>query len=186
MKYKKRSKIRKPIKLLLVFLAVLSLGCLFSLLEITGVTDFYKREKPVQETVTQPVNTINYDPPTKPEQSSGNDQKDKIVSQDSVQQPKQEEVEIVIVDASQYENEIEVRAFASNILENGTCIFSFSLAGQATITKETAAYADASTTPCITLTVPRADFAMPGDWQLTVSFSSANYKGNASQKVVIK
>jgi len=184
MKYKKSTNngSKKAIIVLLSFITFALLSLI--ILELSGVINLRKDSSPSDDSI-KPVNTINYDPPTEEEKTSGDKQKQEIIEKE---EPKTDlnSANLIIVDASQYDDEIEVRAFASNVLENGTCTYSFSLAGQTTVTKETAAYADASTTPCITLTLPRADFAVSGDWQLTVTFSSTNYKGNASQKVVIE
>lgn len=187
MKYKKSTHNGSK-KVIIVLISIIAFALIsLMILEISGVINLRKDSSSSEDSV-KPVNTINYDPPTEEEKTAGDKQKQEIIQKENEEEPKTtlKSANVIIVDASQYSDEIEVRAFASNVLENGTCNYSFSLAGQTTITKETTAYADASTTPCITLTVPRAVFAVSGEWQLTVAFSSANYKGSATQKVVIK
>ncbi len=186
MQYKKphSKNTKKTIIFLLLSLLVIGVGLL--VLEKTGVINLYSRDQSSTSDSPKPTNTVNYDPPTEQEQSAGDEQKAKIVEEESsASTNKPETAEVVIVDASQYEDEIEVRAFVANVLEIGTCTYIFKN-GASTITKSQSAYPDASTTPCTTLVVPRAEFANPGSWNLTVTFESTTVKGSKTQEVVIE
>src|SRR5687767_866100 len=91
-----------------LLLGVLVLGGIILALELTNVTDFYKRKTANQDAW---VDGINYGPPTEEEQQSGDDKKEEIVDQEENQPEPTQDANIVIVDASQYDSEIEVRAF---------------------------------------------------------------------------
>lgn len=185
MQYKKQ--IPKNTKRL-VYYALVVIAVLLStvlLLEKTGVTNFFKAKKPVTASNDQTTDSINYSPPTIEEKAAGDEQKTKITENTNTQDiSKPNNAEIVIVDASQYNDEIEVRAFVANVLEKGTCTFKFSL-GSISFTKTQPAFPDASTTPCTTLTVNRSEFYSSGKWNLLVTFDSDNSSGSKDQEVVI-
>jgi hypothetical protein len=182
MQYKKPQQ-KNGKKVLLLPLLILLLGGIVFGLEKSGVINLYSRDEASNSNTPNPVNTVNYDPPTEEEKNAGDEQKEEIVSEENTQNQKPDSAEVIIVDASQYGDEIEVRAFVANVIESGTCTFWFHKLN-IEITKTTPAYADASTTPCITLTIPRSEFPEAGDWGLTVSFESASVKGFKSQDVV--
>jgi hypothetical protein len=101
----------------------------------------------------QTENTINLDPPSEEEQRSADEVKDELTDDtERPAVPRDEDdriiANVVVVDASQYGNEVEVRAFVSNHIQDGTCTISFSKPGQQTIQKEVQARADASTSIC--------------------------------------
>ena len=87
------------------------------------------------------------------------------------------------MDANQYGDQVEVRAFANSI-EDGTCSYTFTM-GDNSFTKSTPAYADASTTPCINLEVSVADFSSSGTWNLFIQYESASFKGIAETSIEV-
>jgi hypothetical protein len=134
--------------------------------------------------------TINYDPPSDEEVAAGDERKKQIVSEDASATPADSEstgniAEIVVVDANQYDDIIEVRAFVQNIVEEGTCTYIFSK-DSTEFVKSSPARADASTTPCITLTVPREEFSSSGEWKLTINYSGAAATGSAETSLEIQ
>ena len=133
------------------------------------------------------VNVINLEPPTEEEQKAGNTQKEKIVEEQQVEKENQlpNEVSVVITDASQYNDEVEVRAFVNNIIEDGVCTVTFSL-GQTKIDKEVPAKAQASSTTCLTLTVPRSEFSSTGEWSVLVKYKNQKIMGSTVGKITIK
>ena len=177
--------------LIIVLTLLLSVGVLF-ILEKTKVINLYER---TPETTNSTTNgpKIDLSPPTEEESKAGDEKKQQIINQEQNNQTNNSngnsenklEAEVVIVDASQYDSEIEVRAFASNVLQNGTCTFTFTN-GSNSVIKNMPASADASTTPCMTLNVPESEFARPGTWQLTVAFDSATYSGQTTTEVTIE
>jgi len=154
-------------------------------LELGGITNFYTRNNTPQQVQTPAVNTVNYLPPTEEENNAGNLQKEEIVANENQTSQKPQTAEVIIVDASQYENEIEVRAFIANVIESGTCTYTF-VKDQEKLTKTMPATADASSTPCMTLIVPRSEFSSAGTWNLTVAFESETITGSQAQEVVLK
>jgi len=133
---------------------------------------------------SQEESKINLDPPTKEEQKAGDEQKEtNIKRQESVSLP--DTAEVAIVDAAQYNNEIEIRAFVSNIIEDGECTMTFSK-DDVIFSKSVPAYADATTTPCINLTVPRSEFSKPGSWDVTVTYSNGKLTGKSKTGLVIQ
>lgn len=182
MKNKKRFQ-RKHV--LLVIVALLLATTLF-VLEKNGVINLYTRGQDIATSSSQPLGNINYGPPTENEKSAGNEQKSKVVEQNSEQKTdKPSTAKVVIVDASQYENTVEVRAFISNLLEDGTCTFTFRN-GNNVFKKSQPAIPDASTTPCTALTVSREEFVQAGKWNLTVTYESKTVEGSNTQEVLIK
>ena len=183
-KSKSKSKINSKIIVVLAIIIVLFLT-LF-VLERTGVTNFYTSTPNGSSSSNPEVNKINLDPPTEIEQNAGNNQKEEIVGQQNPEQKPQDSdtVNVVIVDSTQYDSEIEIRAFASNIVQDGTCKITFTK-DNVSFFKEVPAKADASTTPCLTLNVPRAEFNSSGTWQVTVKYNSTSVSGSANSTVAV-
>ena len=128
-------------------------------------------------------NTINYDPPTEEEKQVANTIKDEVLEQDNSTVPNT--AQIVIVDSSQYGDEIEVRAFVANVTQDGTCTVTFAKDGE-NIVKKVDAFADASTSPCINVIVPRSEFISAGEWTVTVQYANDIITGSASSTVDIE
>lgn len=156
--------------LLLSFLVLLGLGF--------GYYTLFVKQKDSNSNPTNEVNNINYNPPTDEEKQAGDQQKETIVNQENNQSELPNEANVVIVDASQYDSKIEVRAFVSNIIEDGTCIIKFTMDSYS-LTKEVPAYADASTTPCIAASVDRSEFASVGQWNVVVTYKNSTIMGSA-------
>jgi flagellar basal body-associated protein FliL len=166
----KRSKRTLVIILVLVLLA----GAAFAYWRLSATDD------------EAPQNTdesfINLDPPTEEEQRSGDEIKDELIADDEDGTPsrpsgQKQPANVTIVDAGQYGSEVEVRAFVTNVLAEGTCSYRFSR-GSTIIDRQTAATPDATTTICRNLTLDRSDFPTAGDWQLTVSYESPDHFGS--------
>lgn len=128
-------------------------------------------------------NKINFEPPTDTEQQSGDNKKQQIVKNQEVEKPNT--ANVVIVDASQYEKEVEVRAFASNTVKKGSCEITFEQNG-ISFTKTVAAFADASSSPCAALVVPVTEFKKPGTWNVTVKYTNDSITGSSSKNMEIK
>jgi hypothetical protein len=167
---------------LVIAVLVAAIATLVFILERTGTTNFYSSSSSESnsQTNTQP---INYDPPTEDEQAAGDEQKQEIV--DNSQKPLPMTAEVVIVDASQYEDTVEVRAFAANVVEDGTCTITFTKDSKS-FSKQVPASADASTSPCIALTVPVAEFGISGAWSVTVNYTGSTVTGNSQTTLEIQ
>ena len=174
---------KRNTKKIIIITSLLIVVCIISL----GLYVYSSRNNNVDQSPTNiedQVNKVNYDPPTEVEKNSGDVKKETIVNESS-EKKKPSTAKVAITDASQYENEIEVRAFVSNVVKDGTCKIVFSQ-NTSSFTKEVPAYADASTTPCITLTLPRSQFSNSGTWVVEVIYSNDSVTGNASTKMEIQ
>lgn len=183
---KSKNKSRINNKIMFAVAVVIILLTTLLLLERTGVTNFYTSTPDKPPTSDPETSKINFDPPTEIERNASNTQKEEVVGQQNPEQKPQDgnTVNVVIVDSTQYDSEIEVRAFASNIVQDGTCKITFTK-DTASFSKEVPAKADASTTPCLTLNVPRTEFNSIGTWQVTVEYTSTNATGLATSTVEV-
>ena len=143
---------------------------------------------------------IDFGPPTEEEQQAGDEQKDAIVDDESDdesdeqaqpsnsdqndRQDDRSSANVVIVDAGQYDDIIEVRAFISDHIQDGTCRYRFQRGNQ-TVNKQREARADATTTVCPTLEVDRSEFGSSGTWRVTVTYESSRTQGSQSQEFQI-
>jgi hypothetical protein len=132
---------------------------------------------------------IDFDPPTEEEKKEASDRKDEILNEQNQTPPPGAEKRVanpVIVDAGQYGDIVEVRAFAPGTVDSdGKCTFTFTL-GTNTVTKQSAASPDASSTRCANLQVPRSEFTAAGTWQLNVTYDSSKAHGSSSGNVEVK
>ena len=111
---------------------------------------------------------INYNPPSSEETTAGQDIKDTNEIKD--QQPSITNASIFIVDATQYDQNIEVRAYIKNVIKDGgECTYTFT-GKQSAFATTSPASADASHTTCKPLIIPVADFPASGKWSLVISY----------------
>jgi hypothetical protein len=169
-------RINSRVFLIIALLIVLATGGVFAYRRFATVT-------PAKDP------SINYGPPTVEEQRAGDEQKEKIVEEDKKQPSPTPQsptkAEVVIVDASQYGGEIEIRAYVSNIYADGTCTATFTK-GTQKVEKEGDAFKEATNTQCKTITIPRSEFPSAGTWNVTVAFSSASSSGEATGTIQVK
>ena len=134
--------------------------------------------------------SINYGPPTEEEQQSGDEQKQDIVDKnkslgaapDEPQNSTQKkDANVIITFAGQQGQTVEVNAFVSNHIEEGTCTIIFRKGNQ-TVTEEAPAHGDASTTICTNPEIKRSDFPSSGTWTVQVIYESASAKGESNTK----
>ncbi len=160
-----------------------------ALIMVSGIMvwQHFSSNKKNQSITDTPTDNINYDPPTKEEQQAGDTQKDQTIKdEDRRNNPPDQDSKItpvVITDAGQYDNTVEVRAFIPDHYEDGVCTITFSQ-DTSKIQKSTPAYKDASTTICTNPLFPRSDFPYGGDWDLSVRYEAGNTKGTSEIKTV--
>lgn len=135
---------------------------------------------------TDKKDSINYNPPTKEEKKAADTQKEKNIEREQTEDnPKPiSKADITIVDASQYGDTVEIRAYISNILEDGGTCTAKLTNGNQTITRTNQSFKDATTTQCGALNIPRSEFNSTGTWQLTMSYTSNTANGESSIKKV--
>ncbi|MES2630706.1 MAG: hypothetical protein V4611_02005 [Patescibacteria group bacterium] len=87
-------------------------------------------------------------------------------------------VEIGVTYAGIYGQNVEVRAFASGVIEgNGKCKAIFTQ-GPQTVTRSSDAFIDATTTQCGVINIPLSEFPTKGTWKLTVTYASPTSTGS--------
>ncbi|MDQ3123727.1 MAG: hypothetical protein M3Q14_03540 [bacterium] len=145
------------------------------------------------QTSSQPndtqVNQIDYSGPTEDEKLAGNQQKDTILTPPPTSQTptgnndNKKSVNVLITDAGQYDNDIEVRSFISNHFEDGICTIELTK-GSLEVTKETPAFKDSSTTICTNPLFKRNEFSSAGDWQVVVKYNSNSAYGRSEPRII--
>lgn len=133
---------------------------------------------------------INYDEPSDEERLAGDNEKfsnnesgDRLQNNDTGLQ-EVENVSVIITDAGQYGDKIEVRSFIPDYYQDGTCTITFTQ-DALKITKETPAYKDITTTVCTNPLFNRSDFPVGGEWQVVVSYKAPNAQGVSSPQSVL-
>lgn len=130
--------------------------------------------------------SINLSPPTDEEKAAGDNQKQEIVKQQESPPTPNNIANVVIVDANQYQDEVEVRAFVGNRIDtDGTCTITIAK-GMTTVTRTKKATADATTTQCGSVDIPRSEFAEGGQWDVTVTYTSGGATGKANTSVTLQ
>ncbi len=137
---------------------------------------------------------VNYGPPTAQEKKAGDTVKDDVIARQKQEQEAQQQSEdnasankkasVIITDANQYDNTVEVRAFIPDYYQNGTCTITFKKDSY-TVAKTTPAYKDATTTICTNPLISRTEFATAGTWQLTVAYTAQGASGQSEVKNVM-
>lgn len=156
---------------------------------LLGVGGYFLLSHDKNSNKQSPVNKVNYGPPTKEEKAAGDQQKAANEARDEVikNSTPSGTAQIVLVDANQYFDVVEARAYISNIYEDGgTCTATYTLNNQ-TVKQSGSAHKDASTTQCEAIDIPRSKFPSGGAWQLVFSYSSATASGSTpAQTVTLK
>ena len=176
-----RQKNSKKRLLIIAFIALL-------IAIVIGYFFYQKSNTPEAEkkTTTKTASGVNLDPPTEQEKEAANDQKTENIKRDEAvsSTPKTTTPSIVVVDADQYGNTIEVRAYISNLYENnGTCTATFTKAGTK-VSKSSSGFKDATTTQCTPINIARSEFPQAGEWKYTVSYQSAAGSGSTNEKTI--
>lgn len=139
------------------------------------------------------VSSDEYSPPTEQEKKSGDLIKTQIDSQpkenndnpqDQLKKEQKELANIIIVDASQYANEVEIRFFVNKIIEGGSCKVTLSL-NDSHIVKELTATTDATTTLCSTLVLPTSELKSTGEWSVLVEYENNTHYGSARATLTV-
>lgn len=176
-----KTKLNKKIVLLILFL-VLGTGIF-----VVSKTHLF-RASPGD--VTPGLKDVNLEPSTEEDKEAVEENKNelskKIANENQSTQTNSspKTVSVVITDASQYDQQIEIRAYVSGVIENGGICEILIKQGVQEIVKKVSGKSDATTTRCEALTVPRSEFANNGQWQVTVSYTSSSASGKSSVKAL--
>lgn len=177
MQTKKRKKMILVASLLLVTLVVG--GVVFAFVNT-------QPKKNQSDDPTRPINSVDYSGPTQEESAAGDTQKENNKQREQTDaQPPASNANIVLTDATQYSLVIEVRAYVSNIYEDGgNCVATFTKAGFTPINVTSHAFKDAKTTQCGAMDIERNQFPSSGEWQVAVKYSSSSASGNSEKRKV--
>ena len=169
----KKTKISKRLILITIIIVVIICICSFFILP-----PFFKKNSTTTKTVDTTSNNSSTTPQSVPVSSN-----DKTTDNSSTVNTSSN-VSIVIVDANKYVDVFEVRSYAMNVVEDGTCTFSFTNNAE-TIIKTSKAIAGSSTTSCTTLDIAISELASSSSWKLTVLYTSTSgaYKGESSENI---
>lgn len=174
--------IKRPLVIVLIILGALLLT-LF-VLEKTHVINLYSTEKP--STAQQPVNTIDYSPPTSAEMPDESiKQQDSSGTAEATNQTPGGTIGIILSAAGQdYKGgPIVVRTILENA-NGGTCTVTLQ---KQTTTKTYSADItwQGNYYSCAGFDIPYADLT-PGTWRLTVSATQDNNVGQTSQEITVE
>jgi cytoskeletal protein RodZ len=123
-------------------------------------------------------------PATPSDQANSDSHKQDIVNQQD-NPPAKASATPVISYSGQMGNQVEVDASVNGVVEDGgTCTLTATL-GSATVTRTVTAVRNAQNTSCPAFIMNRSDFSTIGNWNIQVSYSSANYNGT-SQAGILK
>jgi hypothetical protein len=161
---------KKSLTLVILAVAVLTLAGL--------AWKQYRNEDKPSDNI--PTETINFNPPTEEEKKAGDNVEAKKnttpVSSQGTQQNTNPgagigSASVAITDASKYGDQVEVRAFVSNIVSDGICTYTFT-SGSKKVIKTSPAKADASTTNCLTLNFNVSELSGSTKWTVTVKYEN--------------
>jgi hypothetical protein len=89
-------------------------------------------------------------------------------------------VGVGIASAGLYNNQVEVRAFVTDVIEGGgTCTATFTKNNR-TVTESSEAFIDASTSQCRPIIIDRSRFSEAGTWSVVVTYTSSTSKGESA------
>jgi hypothetical protein len=160
---------------------------LVTILLIGSVASFFVYQHNQTNDRGSSANSSPYSGPSKDEQVAGNSQKDQTLkeedSRNNSEQQNKQITSVVITDAAQYGDTIEVRAFMPDHYQDGTCTITLTQ-GNKKVEKSTSAYRDASTTICTNPLFPHSEFASSGDWNVVVTYTSDTTRGVSESRVI--
>lgn len=151
---------------------------------IVGLTSWwYLKSRDSRASVTTPdsasqQNGVDLSPATEEEKQETDDHKQDLGNPTQtpvVDSAGKVQVAPVITNADQ----TEVRAFVPGVAEDGgTCTAYFSR-GAFSFSKQSSGFSNVNTTTCEPIRLERSDFAQPGDWKVTLTYSSTKAAGSS-------
>jgi hypothetical protein len=186
MKIQKKKRVKGALIIALVVVFVLAGGATYWYLDSNGFfgRNDDKKTQNASKSEDAPAGQIDNETTTDSDSDKkGNNDKPPVETDSSGKKVAQ----IVIVDASQYDNIFEVRAGVNNLAEdNGTCEFTFTR-GNNSLSYTSAAIFSGTGIDCQTIDIPVEDFTPKGEWQMVVKYTSPTSAGSSqTKKVMIK
>lgn len=174
---KKQTK-RTLIIVLIVFVFIALIAGVFF---FTPLKDTFLSNLP-QKSSSISTGTVDYSGPTESDIKESQNAKKKADEKDtdsSSSTPSgKKSVPVAVSYADIYNDNLEVRAFISGIIEGtGTCTVT-ATKGSISVTESTSAFIDASTTQCNPIYITKSRLS-PGTWSVVTAFSSPDAEGTS-------
>lgn len=114
--------------------------------------------------------------------SSGSDQPPDPTTQSSGKSV----VEMSITAANQTDTALQIRSLISTVDASGICTLTLKAdIGSSVITRTAGTQALSSTSTCKGFDIPTTELS-PGNWQITISYETANLMGSVTKSIIIK
>lgn len=134
------------------------------------------------------IDGINYSPPTQQEEESSQYAKDNLLQQPassadnggtSNRNTKNVSVGVAYAAYDKSKGAVDIRAFIPDVIEgSGVCTATLYLDGM-TVTGESKAFIDSSSSQCEPILIKKTGFATTGTWSLVVSYLSPTSEGKS-------
>lgn len=182
----KKSFSRKK-KILIIIVAILLVG--------GGAGAFYyfntQRSSNIAAGQARPVNTVDYNAPSKEEEQATSTQKDQIISDynkgqdsgDGSDQPTSSDIVVSISRANQTSAGLSIGTVIDGA-KVGTCSVSLAKSGQATIQKSFSISYEATSAMCQEAIIPIDQIPASGEWQLTVTATDGSKTSKPATQTV--
>ena len=172
----RKSKTEKRKKIIILLISVLAVFAV-----ILFVWWKTHQTQPAAPSVAQSDSTkIDLSPATEEDKADSNSHKTTDTTTTPTTAGQKLAVTPVIVDANQYDQQVEVRSYVTGVVESdGTCTFTFSK-GSTSFQRQNTALADATTTKCPNITLDSTAFTAKGTWSVVVSYDSVKATGASS------
>jgi len=175
--HKKYSKV-----IVIVGAVILLVAVAFLILRLAGT----KAPAPTSQTPPSTKSGPSIPGPTAAELQASADQKQNNITEAQQQAQStspsgtQKQVSVLIVDASQYGSNVEIRAYTPNVVEtDGICSVTLTQAGKSSVFGSSKGLQNAQTTQCSTISIPVSSFSNKGTWVAVVTYSSASSIGSS-------
>lgn len=179
---------KSPVKIITLLVALL-LGAGFAYTYFA--TDIFSDNSTTDTSASEDVG-VNLDPLTEDEIKEGQNAKERLLDEgekdasepgtsnpESTSEASKKSVTIGISFAGIVDDQLEVRAFSPTIISgSGTCTATISKQGSKSITEESPAFIDASSTICQPIYIPKSKLSV-GSWNVEVTYSSPTHKGSS-------
>lgn len=184
MKIAHKKSLSKKKKILIIVAALLLVG---------GVAvAFYflntQRNNNTNTSQPRPVNSVDYNPPTKEEEQATSDQKDQIINDYDKGQTGSDpnttsDITVTISRANQTSAALSIGTVIDGA-KSGTCTVTLTRAGQPAISKSFTIVYEATSGFCQEAVIPVEEIASSGEWQLSVTATSGDKTSKPATQTV--
>lgn len=166
----------------------------FIILSISGYLIWQQRNRPDSSAQLSDGGTIKYEPATGEEKKQTEQHKDNLVKNREKAESEAQNlpangkrtVTPVITLAQLSGSEVTIQAYVPGIYEEGGSCTATLKNGTQTVVKQSSAFANATTTDCQHMVIPRGEFPSTGTWNVTVTYSSSKAEGVSNQQSTVE